>query len=479
MNGQEKLAKTSNTYAPAPARPGSAYAGKNVHLIGIGGCGMSGLASVLLAGGAHVSGSDRAPSATTVRLAEAGAAVSIGQKPENLPVKLDLVVASAAVPPQNPELAEARSRGVEVIKYSQLLGRLMADSIGLAIAGTHGKSTTSAMVAYVLMRAGADPTYVIGATVPQLGGSSRAGGGPCFVAEACEYDASFLNLHPTVAAILNIEEDHLDYYKDLNAIVASFAAFASLAPRNGLLIVNGEDPNTARAVEGVAARVETFGLGENCRWRAVNVELDGGTHAFDVRCGDRVLGRCRLRLAGRHNVYNALAAAAMTIHCGVPATQALAYLGEFTGADRRMTLRGRVNGVTVVDDYAHHPTEIQATLRAVRQYHQPARLWCVFQPHQHSRTRFLMRDFARSFAQADTVLLPPIYFVRDSEAERKNVSAADLASQIRLVGGDAESFEDFDTITAHLRSHVRAGDLILTMGAGDVWKIADDYLQGS
>lgn len=460
-------------------RPGAAFAGKTVHMIGIGGTGMSGLAAVLLAGGAKVTGSDRTPSAATLRLAEAGATVHVGQSPQHVPEPCDLVAASAAVRADNPEYAEAKRRGIEVIKYAQLLGRVMADSIGLAVAGTHGKSTTSAMAAWVLLRAGADPTYVIGATVDQLGGSSRAGGGPCFVAEACEYDASFLNLRPTQAAILNIEEDHLDYYRDLDAIIEAFRAYASLVPATGRLIVNGEDRHALRAVEGVVAPVETFGTTEACRWRARDLKLEDGCYDFEVECGGRSLGRCRLTVPGRHNVYNALAAAAMTIHCGVPAAQALAYLGEFRGADRRMSLRGRVDGITVIDDYAHHPTEIQATLKAVREYYRPDRLWCVFQPHQHSRTRFLMKDFARSFALADKVLLPQIYFVRDSEAERANVSAEDLAAQIRGGGGgDAEFLDTFDNIVHHLRSHVRPGELVITMGAGDVWKIADEYLQG-
>ncbi|MDD4890385.1 MAG: UDP-N-acetylmuramate--L-alanine ligase [Phycisphaerae bacterium] len=461
----------------AVQRPGCSFAGQHVHLIGIGGCGMSGLASVLLGGGAIVSGSDRGQSSATVRLAEAGATVHIGQSPSNLPETCDLVVASAAVPPGNPEYAEAIRRGVQVIKYAQLLGRLMADACGLAIAGTHGKSTTSAMVAYILLKAGLDPTYVIGAVVPQLGGSSRAGGGAHFVAESCEYDSSFLNLRPTIAAILNIEEDHLDYYKDLDAIIAGFAAFASLAPKTGRLIVNGEDRNVARAVAGVSAAVETFGTSEGCHWRAVDLEVVDGCHSFELTAAGQRLGRCRLSLPGRHNVYNATAAAAVAIHCGVSAAQALAYVGEFRGADRRITLRGTEQGITVVDDYAHHPTEIQATLKAVREFYAPAKLWCVFQPHQHSRTRFLMKDFARSFALADNVLLPQIYFVRDSETERANVSAADLAAQIRLNGGDAEFLDSFDRILDHLRQHVQPGDLVLVMGAGDVWKVADEYLR--
>ena len=459
-------------------RPGSSFAGQHVHLIGIGGSGMSGLASVLLAGGAVVTGSDRVASPVTIRLAEAGATIHIGQSPQHLGSQCDLVVASAAVRPDNPEFAEAARRGVAIIKYAQLLGRLMAESTGLAVAGTHGKSTTSAMVAYVLLRAGVDPTYVIGAVVPQLGGSSRAGAGRLFVAEACEYDSSFLNLRPTTAAILNIEEDHLDYYKDLDAIVAAFSAFASLAPKTGRLVVNGEDRNVARAVEGVSAAIERFGTTEGCDWRAVDLKIANGCHNFEVIRGQQSLGRCQLSLPGRHNVYNALAAAAMTIPCGVPPADALAYLGEFRGADRRITLLDRTGGVTVVDDYAHHPTEIQASLRAVREFYQPSRIWCIFQPHQHSRTRFLMKDFARSFALADKVLLPQIYFVRDSETERANVSGADLAAQIRLNGGDAEYLDTFERILDHLRAHVRPGDLVLTMGAGDVWKVADEYLRG-
>lgn len=456
---------------------GDEFAGKRTHLIGIGGSGMRALARVLLDRGAVVTGSDQAGGGPIDRLIDAGAQVAIGQKARNIPADCDLVVHSAAIHDQNPELIAARQCGCDVIKYSEMLGRLMADRIGIAVAGTHGKSTTSAMVSYVLSAAGADPSFIVGATVGQLGGPSGAGSGPHFVAEACEFDRSFLNLDAKLAAILNIEEDHLDCYRDIEAIVEAFRAFGAQIPPDGVLVANGEDRNTLLAVQAASCQVETFCLEDDATWRGSNLSVDRGLISMDVLYGDEPFCRLAVPLPGRHNACNALAATALLHHAGLAGQQIAELLGRFTGAYRRMTLRGAGRGINILDDYAHHPTEIQATLRAIRDHYQPQRVLCVFQPHQHSRTRFLLKSFARSFGNATEVIVPEIYFVRDSELEKDHISSEDLVAQIRLNGGQAIYLETFKQIVDHLSSTLKRGDLVVTMGAGNIWEVADEIVR--
>ena len=454
------------------------FGGQRVHFIGIGGCGMRGLAALLLKDGAIVSGSDRKGSTATEYLSSLGAQIFVGQRPENLPERLDRVVISAAIKEENPELRAATERGIPVVKYAVLLGEAMASRYGVAVAGTHGKSTTTGLLAYMLTLAGLDPSYVVGGDVPQLGGGSRAGGGRHFVAEACEFDQSFLRLSPRLAAILNVEHDHPDCYPTLVAVIEVFASFASRVPADGLLVVNGEDRHMAKVIEGISAPVERFGIDdETCQWRAVNGQLYRGRFCFDLVYNGRVLGRAQLKLPGRHNVMNALAASAAAYHAGADADAILRALATFSGVERRMELKGVSRGITVVDDYAHHPTAIQVTLRAIRDTYEPERLWVVFQPHQHSRTRFLMADFARSFGLADVTLVPDIYFVRDSEEEKKAVSATDLVSEIRRAGGNAHYLESFEAITERLSGELKPGDCLVTMGAGNVHEVADQVLR--
>jgi UDP-N-acetylmuramate--alanine ligase len=450
---------------------------RKLHMVGIGGCGMSALAALLLRRGAQLSGSDAKPSAELARLVESGARVTVEQRAEAVPLDAELLVASAAIPPDHPELLEAKRRGLPVVKYAELLGAVMAQFQGVAISGTHGKSTTTAWLAFALRRAGRDPSFVIGATVEQLGGGSGVGAGPHFVAEACEYDRSFLNLRPRRAALLNIEEDHLDCYRDIHAICEAFAAFARGVPADGLVVINGADAHCREVTAGLACRVETFGLEAGVTWRAVDLALVDGNYAFGVEHQGRLLGRVRSGLPGRHNVENALAVAALAHDCGVGWSELVPALADFRGAHRRLELRGDACGVRVLDDYAHHPTEIRATLRAARERFAPRRLWCVFQPHQHSRTRFLLADFAQSFELAERVVVPDIYFVRDSQRERDLVSAEDLVNAIRARGGDATYIPRFDAILDLLEREVQPGDIVMTMGAGNIWKVADELVQ--
>ena len=453
------------------------FSGRRIHLIGIGGAGMRALAQMLLDMGAAISGSEMAGGAAVERLSAGGAAIRIGQRPENIPPEAELVVYSAAIHEQNPELAAARQRGLEVVKYSGMLGRLMRRHVGIAVAGTHGKSTTTAMVAYVLSEAGMDPSYVVGAIVEQLGGPSGVGKGRHFVAEACEYDRSFLDLCPHLAAILNIEEDHLDCYPDLPAIVEAFRCFAALVEPSGVLVANADDRCALDAVRSARCEVETFGLGDRCTWRATDLAAERGRYSLTVRHRGDEFFRFTVPLPGLHNVYDCLAAVALLHHAGVERPRIAELLGRFAGTRRRMTLKAQARGITVVDDYAHHPTEVQATLRAIREAHQPRRLLCVFQPHQHSRTRFLLKDFARSFGSADEVIVPDIYFVRDSDREKDYICAQDLVAQIRLNGGAAVYLKQFHQIVEYLHTVLTEGDLIVTMGAGNIWEVADEIVR--
>lgn len=441
---------------------------------------MSGLARILLDAGAIVSGSEPHPNETTFELTRHGVTISRDQMGELLSREVDLVVRTAAVSDSNNELKAAVALSIPTIKYAELLGEVMSERLGVAVAGTHGKSTTTAMISYALVQCNADPSFVVGGTVPQLGGGSRSGKSNVFVAEACEYDRSFHKLRPTVALLLNIEEDHLDCYKDIADIVESFRTFVNAIPSHGLVLANGEDRHVADAVQGCAARVERVGVSDNVdafEWTTRPTGIVDGRHTGDLHHRGAFVAALRPGVAGEHNLYNATMAVAACAICGVDPVHAAGAIAGFKGVDRRMTEMGRFNGAVVVDDYGHHPTEIQATLAALRERYAPKRLICVFQPHQHSRTRFLLDDFATSFASADETIVPDIYFVRDSEAEKQRVSSQDLVDRITLNGQQARHIADFRAIVSYLRSIAQEGDLIVTMGAGNVFEIGRDVAE--
>jgi UDP-N-acetylmuramate--alanine ligase len=449
---------------------------KSYHFVGIGGCGMSALGQMLFQRGHAISGSDQVESETTRRLAEEGIQIFGDHRGDHLGERLDALVVSAAVDRDNPEWRRAEAMGVEVVKYAELLGELTGEIDTLAIAGTHGKSTTSGWLSYMLCLAGLDPSYVIGAHVDQLNSASAAGSGDRLVIEACEFDRSFLNFHPQGAAILNIEPDHLDYYRDLEEIIGAFADFSATLPADGYLVANGDDPNVVLALKKSLVRPETFSLQSEANWWPGDLRFEQGHGHFDLRHNTISLGSVRLSLPGVHNVANALAVAALANHAGLSGGQILRALETFDGVGRRLSFKGQPSGITILDDYAHHPTEIRVTLEAIGAKYQPRRLWCVFQPHQHSRTRFLMDEFASSLAAADRVLLPEIYFVRDSETSCQSVTAETLAKKINSNGGNCKFLGDFQTILDMLIDEVAENDLVVTMGAGDVWKIADELV---
>ena len=479
LRTRQKKVKAVHRYEVVGSRKKVNVAGKRFHFIGAGGIGMSGLAQLLIKRSGIVSGSDQTASDVTEKLCEMGAGIKIGHSTKNLNPETDAVVISAAIKEDNPELKLARQKGLKVYKYAQMLGELMNRYDGIAISGTHGKSTTSGWLVYLLKQAGLDPNFIIGAEITQLDCSSGVGNGKFFVAEACEYDRSFLNLKPKIACILNIEADHLDYYKDEAEIVEAFEDFARGIKPNGVLIANGQDPNVAKVSRQLPSdrRCETFGLDEDCNFYAQNLQLNNGLYTFDIYHNSKLLGATKITVAGKHNVLNALAVTATAVHVGLPPQRILQLLPGFTGVERRLMLKGQVGQITILDDYAHHPTEIRASLAAMRQRYQPKRIWCIFQPHQYSRTRFLLDDFAESFKLADITIVPEIYFVRDSQAEKKEINAQILVERIRANGTEAVFIDSFEGICDYLKREVSPGDLVVTMGAGDIWKVADEYIQ--
>lgn len=448
----------------------SRFAGQKIHFVGIGGCGMAGLAKVLLDAGAIISGSDPAQTPRTLELAKSGATVSARQDGNLLDEKVDLVVRTAAVPSGNPEVVEARRLGIDVCKYAELLGQVMAERLGVAIAGTHGKTTTTSMLAHALLAAGRDPSFVVGATVPQLGGGSRSGNGPAFVAEACEYDRSFHHLRPKVSVITNIEADHLDCYGSLENIKAAFTEFARLTPPDGVIIGNADDAHSREALADLEG-VTWVGLKGEWSWK--NAGSSRGCWQATITKAGNAVGEVKLGVAGAYNLQNATMALAAADACGLDPATAARHLSDFKGADRRMTHVGTFNGAHVVDDYGHHPTEIRVTLDALRQHYCPRRLVCVFQPHQHSRTRHMLAEFARAFDDAETVILPDVYSVRDDLADRF-VGSGQLAEAI---GGGARHIAEFVDVVKYLRETVISGDLVVTMGAGDVYRIANSLVK--
>ncbi len=478
--------------------------GRHVYCIGIGGCGVSALARMLRSGGAEVSGSDRDASPVVGELRADGYKVFLNQQAGRLPEVCDLVVCSAAVGPDHPEVLEAQRRGIEVLSYAETLGRCMAASTGVALAGTHGKSTTTGMLGALLVDAGLDPSVIVGAGCRQLaegalGGLGRpegsrlgaseiprgalAGRSGLLLAEACEFNRSFHNLHPTIASISAVEADHLDIYGSLDAVVQAFAEFAQLIPpaeQGGLLLIAEQGAHRREITAGLTCEVQTIGWNPASDWV---VAFDQATRTVQL-AGGRERLTWQMRIPGAHNAMNAATAAALALRLGAEPAVVEKSLGAFEGVERRTQFLGVRRGVRVWDDYGHHPTEVDATLDALRTFEglgterTEGKLVCVFQPHQHSRTRFLLDEFASAFEHADVVIVPTIYFVRDTEAEKQKVSSADLVDRLRARGQRAMHLHPFEAIVEQLENVCNEGDTLVVMGAGPVWKVAHDFLRG-
>jgi UDP-N-acetylmuramate--alanine ligase len=441
-----------------------------VHLVGIAGAGLRSLSEVLLRWGWKVSGSDLAPE-SAAELCAAGARIYRGHAAAHLSPRPDVVVYSDAVPPENPELTLARQWGLLTLSYFQALGRIMAGKAGVAVAGTHGKSTTTAMLAHVLTSAGLSPTVVAGAAPLGQVSGGRAGRGPLMLVEACEYRANFLHLRPRQAAILGIEPDHFDCYPSMEPLVDAFARFAALVPEDGRLLARHDCSFTRRAIAGVRCPVATFGLDPQADWSAGQLQHQRGRYDFDLLHNHKRVGHVCLQVPGQHNVLNALAAAALAWENGLSPQQIEAGLSEFPGLRQRLEHVGAWRRVTLLDDYAHHPTEVTASLTAVRQMYPGRRLWCVFQPHQASRTAALLSELAASLQNADKVIVADIFRAREPKPRPGEVTAADLAEAVRALGADVAEVHATEAILPWLKTHLNAEDVLITMGAGNIRKI--------
>lgn len=437
--------------------------GRHVHLVGIGGVSMRPLGLVLKGMGMVVTGSDMSASVSTQELEEHGIPVAIGHRAENIK-GAECLIRTAAVHNDNPEIAAARAAGIPVFERAQAWGEIMKSyKNAVCISGTHGKTTTTSMVTHILMEANLDPTVMIGGYLPLLHAGHRVGHGDTIVMESCEYCDSFLNFFPTLAVVLNVEADHLDYFKDLHDIQKSFHKFATLASFG--VIANGDDPHTVQAMEGID--YVSFGLGEQNRIHAANMGPDW--RHFDVICDGETYCHLDMGVLGRHNAMNALAAAASAWMMGIPGEAVSHGIEQFHGAGRRLEFKGTYNGAEVYDDYAHHPDELAATLEAVRSMGKK-RVVLAFQPHTYSRTKALFDDFVRELKKADQVVLAEIYAAR--ERNTIGISSADLAERIP----GAVYCETLPEVTEYLRQNVREGDVVLTMGAGDIFRAGEALL---
>ncbi len=444
-----------------------------VHFVGIGGIGMSGIAEVLTNLGYQVSGSDLVASESTLRLENLGARVAIGHAAANLG-EADAVVISSAVGESNPEVVEARRQGVPVIQRAEMLAELMRMKYAIAVAGSHGKTTTTSILASVMAEAGLDPTMVIGGRLNSLGSNARLGQGQFLVAEADESDGSFLKLTPTYAVITNIDPEHLDHYGSVERLHEAFVEFANKVPFYGLVVACLDHPVVRELTPLIGKRLVTYGIDSEADYRAVDLQFGHECVRFDVLRGDELLGPVELSMLGEHNALNALATIAVADELQVPFSVVQTALAKFEGIQRRFTIRGREAQITVVDDYGHHPVEIRATLAGARKAYDD-RLVVVFQPHRYTRTRDLEREFYAAFDRADVLVVMDIYAA--GEAPIEGVTARKLYQGIRNHGPrEAHYISDRKPVVDWLMENTQPGDLVITMGAGDVWRVGDELL---
>ena len=447
----------------------------HIHFIGIGGISMSGLAEILLEEDFRISGSDAKASPLTRSLEEKGAVIHYGQRASNITDDIDVVVYTAAIHPDNPEFACAREKNIPMLTRAELLGQIMRNyDTPIAISGTHGKTTTTSMVSHILLEGDCDPTISVGGILPAIGGNIRVGASETFVTEACEYTNSFLSFFPKISVILNMDADHLDFFKDIDDIRHSFRRFAQLLPVDGTLIINADTPEYESIIKDLPCQVITYGLDHPADYTAEDITWDKYGHAsFTVKKNGCKVGSYYLRVPGIHNVSNALAAIAVGKLLDLPDEVIVKGLGSFTGTDRRFQYKGEVGGITIIDDYAHHPTEIAATLESAKNYPHE-KIWCVFQPHTYTRTKALLPEFAKALTLADHVVLADIYAAR--ETDDLGISSRDLQKQIQELGTPCDYFPTFDEIESFLLKSCTHGDLLITMGAGDVVNIGEHLL---
>ncbi|WP_053955543.1 UDP-N-acetylmuramate--L-alanine ligase [Inediibacterium massiliense] len=442
----------------------------HIHFIGIGGISMSAIAETLLTFGYKVSGSDMKPSHMTEKLSQKGATIYIGHSEENIN-HCDLVVYTAAVKKDNPELIKSKDLNIPIISRSQMLGLLMKKfKTSIAVSGTHGKTTTTSMISLILEYSNFHPTIMVGGELDAIGGNVKIGERNYFVTEACEYVGSFLNFFPNFGIILNIDKDHLDYFKDMDDIIQTFEKFAKLIPKDGILIGFNDDPYVQQVLSKADCKIITYGSNPDCTYRVENIQFnEDGYPTFDAFYQNEFLDSFKLSIPGIHNVYNALAAIASTHTLGIHIDDIKKYLTSFTGTHRRFDLLGTLKqNIKIIDDYAHHPTEVKATLKAasnIPHHH----IWCVFQPHTYTRTRALLDDFSNSFFDADKIIISDIYAAR--EKDPGTIHSKDLVTKIKDHHKDVLYLNDFEKIASYIQEHAQPNDIIITMGAGDIYDV--------
>lgn len=450
--------------------PNSAH----IHFIGIGGISMSGLAQIMLKKGFKVSGSDRATSNITEKLQSLGATVFLGHSESNIS-GADVIVYTAAVHDDNQELSAAKKSGAILLSRAEFLGAIMKlykNAVG--VSGTHGKTTTTAMLVHALISAHFDPTVSIGGELDIIGGNIKTGSSDYFVTEACEYTNSFLEFFPTVVVITNIEEDHLDFFSNINEIIESFKKFALLTKDKGFVVACGSDGNIKKALADTGLDIKFYGIGENYEYSARNLKYESGYPVFEVWHNDSIITNLRLRVPGEHNVLNALAVIAVCDNWNVDIALAKNGIESFSGAKRRFEKKGEFRGAVIIDDYAHHPTEIKATLSAAKPFVKN-RLWCVFQPHTYSRTKKLWNEFCKSFDDVDELIITNVYAAReqfDGVTKPEN-----LAKDIEKRGIKTRFIPTFNEIESVIKAEIKEGDTLFTMGAGDVVNISDNLFK--
>ena len=449
---------------------------QHVHFIGIGGISMSGLAEILLKENFTISGSDNKPSALTEHLVRLGATVNYPQKASNVTAGIDVVVYTAAIHEDNPELMEVRRQNIPTLTRAELLGQLMKNyETPIAISGTHGKTTTTSMLSHILLEAEKDPTISVGGILKAIGGNIRVGNSDVFVTEACEYTNSFLDFYPRIAVMLNVEEDHMDFFKDIDDIRSSFHRFAALLPEDGTLVINKNIEKIESITDGLICNIIMYSEVQEADYSAANITFDElGNASFDLIKHGENIGRIQLSVAGNHNVSNALSTIAVADLLEIDLDTIQKGLLSFTGTDRRFQYKGERNGFTIIDDYAHHPTEIKATLTSARNYPHKD-IWCIFQPHTYTRTKAFFHEFAESLSLADHVILADIYAAR--ETDTLGMSSEALAEEIKKLGCDAYYLSSFEKIEKFVLEKCFHGDLLITMGAGDVVNIGDSLLK--
>ncbi len=447
----------------------------HVYFCGIGGISMSGLAEILLDRGFKVSGSDMKESTLTDMLQEKGATVYIGQRADNITADIDCIVYTSAIRPDNPEYIKAHELNLASLSRAELLGQLMLNyPCPIAVSGTHGKTTTTSMVSDILMAADTDPTISVGGILETIGGNIRVGNSPYFVTEACEYTNSFLSFYPKISIILNVEEDHMDFFKNLQEIRDSFHTFAGLLPEDGLLIINGDIEHYEELYKDLSCKVITFGKDSSCDYYTTNIIYNKLGHisaTVHTNRGDDF--SLELSVPGEHNLSNALAAMALADYLGIDRTLSLGALKIFKGSKRRFEYKGSLGSIDIIDDYAHHPTEISATLSAAQNFPH-GRVWCVFQPHTFTRTKAFMDEFAQALSLADEIVLADIYPAR--ETDNLGISSRDLQLKIQQLGKNAHYFSSFDAIENFLLENLIHNDMVITMGAGDIVNVGEKLL---